>query len=326
MSDISLFALSTGRGLAERVARHLQLPLGPLEEREFEDGEHKLRPLASVRGRDVYVIQSLYGEPGQGVDEKLLRLLFCIGALVDASAERVTAVVPYLCYTRKEQQSQSRDPVITRYVARLFEAVGTARVVTMDVHNLAAFQNAYRCRTDHLEAASLFVRHLLPRLGGAPVAVVSPDAGGVKRAERLRQRLAGALGQEIPLAFLEKHRGSGTLHTGALVGDVAGRAAVIVDDLISTGSTMLRAAQACRAAGAAAVHVVATHGVFASGAEAQLADPAIDQVGVTDSIPPSRLSPALVEEKVAVLGIAPLLAGAIEAIHAGGSLSALLED
>lgn len=324
MDDISLFALGTARNFAEPVAGQLKIPLGALEERDFEDGEHKSRPLVSVRGKDVYVVQSLYGEPGHSVNDKLVRLLFFIGALVDASAERVTAVIPYLCYARKEQQTQSRDPVISRYLARLFEAVGTSRVLTMDVHNLAAFQNAFRCRTDHLEATPLFVEHLAGRLGTMPVVVVSPDAGGVKRAERFRVRLGGVLGQELPLAFLEKHRGGGKLRGGAVVGDVAGRAAIVIDDLISTGSTMLRAAQACRERGATAVYAVASHGVFAGDAEAVLANPAIDEVVVTDSIPPFRLSAGLVQSKVAVLPAAPLFAGAIAAIHRGGSITALL--
>ncbi|MBS1188848.1 MAG: ribose-phosphate pyrophosphokinase [Rhodocyclaceae bacterium] len=325
MSDIRLFAPGTGRAFAEKVAGHLNLSLSPLEERLFEDGEHKTRPLASVRGRDVYVVESLYGEPGMSVNDKLVRLLFFIGALVDASAERVTAVLPYLCYARKEQKTQPRDPVLSRYVARLFEAVDTFRVVAMDVHNRAAFDNAFRCRTEHLEASALFAAHFAGRLGSVPVAVVSPDAGGVKRAERFRLRLGKALGQDPPLAFLEKHRGGGVLRSGALVGDVAGRTAIVIDDLISTGSTMLRAAQACREQGAAAVFAAASHGVFSADAGKVLADPAIDQVVITDSIPPFRLSPDLVQAKVAVLSAAPLFARAIAVMHGGGSITEVLE-
>lgn len=325
MSDISLFALGSGREFGEQVARRLNIALSPHEERDFEDGEHKTRPLASVRGKDVYVVQSLYGEPGKSVNDKLLRLLFFIGALADASAERVTAVVPYLCYARKEQKTQPRDPVMTRYVARMFEAVGADRVVALDVHNLAAFQNAYRCHTDHLEAAPLFAGHFAGLVGGGQVVVVSPDAGGVKRAERFRVRLGKALGQELPLAFLEKHRGGGILRGGAVVGDVAGRTAIVIDDLISTGSTMRRAAVACRERGATGVYAVATHGVFSAEAGAVLADPAIDQVVVTDTIPPFRLQDEAARAKLTVLPAAPLIGDAIAAIHRGGSLTDLLE-
>lgn len=326
MSDISLFALNSGHAFAEEVALRLGGLLGAHEEREFEDGENKLRPLMSVRGKDVYVVQSLHDDPALGVDGMLLRLLFFIGALVDASAERVTAVVPYLCYGRKEQKAQPRDPVISRYIARMFEAVGTHRVVSMDVHNVAAFQNAFRCPTDHLEANPLFVQHFAARVADRPVVVVSPDSGGVKRAERFRVRLGRELGQELPFAFVEKHRTGTTLRGGAIVGDVSGRTAIVIDDLISTGSTMLRAATGCREHGATAVHLAASHGVFADGSESLLANPAIDSVVVTDSIPVTRLSSGPLQSKLVVLGAAPLIADVIEAIHSGGSLTALFGE
>lgn len=149
--ELMLFALDASRDFGEAVSRELGTALAAHEEREFEDGEHKSRPLVNVRGRDVYVMQSLYGDAKQSVNDKLCRLLFFLGALRDASAARVTAVVPYLGYARKDRKSKARDPVTTRYVATLFEAVGTDCVVTLDVHNLAAYQNAFRCRTEHLE-------------------------------------------------------------------------------------------------------------------------------------------------------------------------------
>lgn len=324
-SDICLFALDSARDFGQQVAQSLGIALSAHEERDFEDGEHKTRPLSNVRGKDVYVIQPLYGDPQRSVNDKLVRLLLFIGTLVDASAGRVTAVLPYLCYARKEQKTQPRDPVTTRYVARLFEAVGSDRVVALDVHNLAAFQNAFRCRTEHLEANPLFVHHFAARLAGEDVVVVSPDAGGVKRAERFRRGLAAALGREATLAFMEKHRAGGVMRGGTIVGDVEGRSAVIIDDLISTGSTMLHAAKVCRERGALAVHAAATHGVFSAKAETVLADPALAQVVVTNSIPPFRLSPGLVQSKLLVLDVAPLIAGAIDAIHRDGSITALLE-
>src|SRR5688572_6269797 len=151
-NSIAVFALNASRDFGEKISAHLSISLTEHEEREFEDGEHKARPLASVRSKDVFVIQSLYGDSQQTVNDKLCRLLFFLGALRDASAERITAVIPYLCYARKDRKSKSRDPVTTRYVAALFEAVGADRVVTLDVHNLAAYQNAWRIRADHLEA------------------------------------------------------------------------------------------------------------------------------------------------------------------------------
>ncbi|BAL23817.1 ribose-phosphate pyrophosphokinase [Azoarcus sp. KH32C] len=324
-SDICLFALDNAQDFGQRVAQSLGVALSPHEERGFEDGEHKARPLCSVRGKDVFVIQPLHGDRQCSVNDKLVRLLLFLGTLADASAARVTAVLPYLCYARKEQKTQPRDPVSTRYIAAMFEAVGCDRVVALDVHNLAAFQNAFRCQTEHLEANPLFVRHFAPQLGASEVVVVSPDAGGVKRAERFRQGLSAALGREATLAFMEKHRAGGVMRGGAIVGDVEGRSAVIIDDLISTGSTMLHAAQVCRERGALAVHAAATHGVFSAKAETVLADPALAQVVVTNSIPPFRLSPALVQSKLVVLDIAPLVASAIAAINGNGSITALLE-
>lgn len=319
-----VFALAATAGFGERVAHAAGLTLAPHEERAFEDGEHKVRPLVNVRGRDVYVIQSLHGEPGQSPNDKLCRLLFFIGALKDASAATATAVVPYLAYARKDRKTQARDPVTLQYVARLFEAAGTDRVVTLDVHNLAAFQNAFRCRTEHLEARLLFVRHLLPLIGDAPVAVVSPDAGGVKRAERFRSALVDALGRAVPLAFMEKTRALDVVSGERLVGDVEGRTVVVLDDLISTGTTMLRAARACRAAGAGPIHAVATHGLFVGDAATVLDDPVLESVLVTDALPPFRLPEALTARKLTVLSAAPLIAEAVRRVAGGGSIVDLL--
>src|SRR5512146_2435841 len=197
-----LFALHASRSFGEEVARQLGISLSACEEREFEDGEHKSRPLVNVRNRDVFVIQSLYTDSKASVNDKLVRLLFFIGALKDASAGRVTTVVPYLAYARKDAKTQTRDPVTTRYVAQLFEAAGTDRVITMDVHNLAAFQNAFRCRTDHLEATKLFVTHFAALLKEeSQITVVSPDIGGMKRVERFRQALGRVLNRELKMAF-----------------------------------------------------------------------------------------------------------------------------
>lgn len=324
-SDLILFTLGASRAFGERMAMRLGIALAAHEERDFEDGEHKARPLTNVRGRDVFVLHSLHGEPGQSVNDKLMRLLFFIGALRDASAGRVTALVPYLGYARKDRKTKTRDPVTTRYVAQLFEAVGTDRVVTIDVHNPAAFQNAFRCRTEHLEAAGLFAEHFRPLVPGG-ISVVSPDAGGVKRADRFRKRLARATGQEIGAAFIEKYRSRGEVSGGTFVGDVESRAAIIIDDLISTGTTMLRAARACRERGATSVHAVATHGLFVGDAAAMVVDPLFDSIVVTDTVPPFRLPAGIAQERLTVIETAPLFAEAMRRIHSGGSLVELLEQ
>ncbi len=318
--DLAVFALDASRDFGTAVAHRIGVELDAHEEREFEDGEHKARPLVSVRDRDVYVLQSLHSDAQQSVNDKLVRLLLFLGALKDASAARVTAVVPYLAYARKDRKSKPRDPVSTRYVAQLFEAVGVDCIVTLDVHNLAAFQNAFRCRCENLEANPLFVAHFAGRLADADVVVVAPDAGGIKRAEDFRRRLAAALGRPVPMAFAEKHRSSGIVSGEALVGDVSGRVAIIIDDLISGGTTAARAAQTCRARGARRVHVAASHGLFAAGAGAMLAQDAIDEIVVTDTVSAARVPDAGLRRKTTWVSAAPLFAEAIARLHRGGSL------
>ena len=320
-----VFALDTSRGLGEAVAALLGTTLAAHEEREFEDGEHKARSLVNVRDRDVYVLASLHGDALRSTNDKLVRLLFLLGSLRDAAAGRLTAVVPYLAYARKDQKSKSRDPVATRYVARFFEGVGTDRVVTVDVHNVAAFQNAYRCGTENLEAAGLLADRCAALAGEGPVAVVSPDAGGIKRAERFRTILAARLGRAAAMAFAEKHRSEGAVSGDALVGDVAGRTAIIVDDLISAGTTVDRCARACLARGAARVIAAATHGLFAGAANEVLAASPLERIVVTDTVPAFRAVAPGLGARLEHVPIAPLLAEAIRRLHSGGSLVALRE-
>ncbi len=326
-TPLALFALNATRDFGARVAQALGVALCAHEEREFEDGEHKARPLESVRGRDAYVLQSLYADGAQSANDKLVRLLFFLGCLRDAGAARVTAVLPYLAYARKDAKTQPRDPVTTRYVAQLFEAVGPDCVVALDVHNPAAFQNAFRCRTEHLTTTRLFAEHFAARLRDAPrAAVVSPDAGGVKRAERLRQTLAHTLGREIGLGFLEKARAKGVMRGGRLVGEVDGATVVILDDMIGTGGTLAHAAGACKAAGAVRVYAAATHGLFVGDTTTLLGANEIESIVVTDSVPPFRLAPEVVARRLTVLPVAPLFAEAIRRLHTDGSLVELLES
>lgn len=311
---LALLSLACGAELTRAVADLLGvLPL-PVEERGFEDGEHKIRPLACVRGADVFLLQSLYGEPGLSADEKLLRVLFLAAALRDHGAARVTLVAPYLAYARKDRRTKLRDPVSIRYLAQLVEAVGIARVVALDVHNPAAFENAFRIETVHLEARPLFVHRCLPLVAARPAVVVSPDAGGLKRAEALRRALEEASGRPVPLALMEKHRSAGVVSGEAFAGEVEGRLAFLVDDLVSTGGTMLRCARACLARGAAEVRAIATHGLFTGDATQVVQDPLIAAWLVTDTVPPFRLPPEA-RARLELLAIAPLLAEAIRRLH-----------
>lgn len=324
--DPLVFAVNASRDFGERVCAHLGKALSAHEERDFEDGEHKARPLVNVRNRDVYVLHSLYGEAGQSGSDKLCRLLFFIGALKDAGAARVTAVVPYLAYSRKDMKSKARDPVTTRYVASLFEAVGTDAILTMDVHNLSAYQNAFRCRSEHLEANPMFAEHFLAKRQAADTVVVSPDAGGIKRAEQFRQRFSRDLDRPVGMAFAEKHRSGSRLSGELLVGDVRGKHAIIIDDLISTGSTIARTAKACRDHGAVHVAAAATHGLFMPGAEQILAERALDEIVVADTVPPFRLPSGPVRGKLMVLDSTQLFGEAIRRMHTGESIVDLLES
>lgn len=321
-APLRLFCLSASAELGAGLSAALAEPLAAHEERDFEDGEHKARPLDSVAGADVYVVQSLHGGPQQSANDKLCRLLFFIGAIKDAGAARVTAVTPYLCYARKDRRTKPNDPVTTRYIAGMFESVGTDCVVTLEVHNPVAFENAFRCRTVALSGTPLFVDYA-KGLADQRLSVISPDAGGMKRAEQLRESLEATLGRPVGKGLAEKHRSAGVVSGDLFVGDVAGTTALIVDDLVSTGKTLLSAARSARKAGATRVIALVTHGLFMQGAAEVVADPAIDQVVITDSVPPFRLEHQTGNNKLVILPVAPLLAETIRRLHEDRSLTDL---
>jgi ribose-phosphate pyrophosphokinase len=322
---LKIFALNRSHVFGQQLASSIGVSLGELEEREFEDGEHKVRPLENVRDTDAYVVHSLFGDNEQSVNDKLIRLLFFLATLKDAGAQRVTAVIPYLCYARKDRKTKPRDPLSGRYVASLLESAGADRVIALDVHNLSAFQNAFRCRTEHLEARNLFIEHLIPLIGEEEVVVVSPDTGGIKRAEQFRESLQEKLARPVASAFMEKKRSAGIVSGSAVVGDVQGRVAIIIDDLIASGGTIARTATACHQRGAARVLAAATHGPFAATADENLALPQLERLVITDSIPPFRLRSQATRAKLDILSVAPLFGNAIERVHSGGSIVDLLD-
>lgn len=323
---MKLFALNASRAFGEKVAAALGVRLDAHEEREFEDGEHKTRPLVSVRGEDVYIVQSLHGGPDQSPHDKLCRLLFAIATMKENGAARVTAAIPYLAYARKDRQTKPRDPVTNRYMAELFEAVGTDRVMTLEVHNVVAFQNAFRCETIHLDTRRLFTARAAKLAGAGPVVVASPDPGGVKRAQIFREYLEEALGRPVGSAFMEKRRSAGVVSGNLLVGDVADAHVLVIDDLISSGGTMVRAAEACREAGARATHAFAAHGLFTGEASTAMRNQALASVCISDTVPTFRLAKSVIEEgRIEIVSAAPLFARAIRRLHEGGSINALKE-
>lgn len=314
---MQLYALDADTTLAQALAAQLGVALCPHENRAFEDGERKLRPLTSPRGADAYVLHSLFGDPHHSPHDKLCQLLMFIATLRDHGAARVTAVVPYLAYARKDRQTKPFDPLNLRYVAQLFEAVGVAQVIVLEAHNLAAFQNAFRCPTLHLSAHMAFDAMVEPWLNQGPLVVASPDPGGVKRAQLWRESLQTRVRPTVGFAMVDKRRSAGVVSSDHLVaGNVAGATVLLLDDLIASGETLRRAAVAVRQAGAQSVVACAAHGLFTGTAAQVLADAAIDRLLVTDSVPTFRLPlDSAVRQKLTVTSVAPLLADAIRACH-----------
>lgn len=282
------FNLDASFELGAAIAAALGIDLAAHEERNFADTEFKIRSLDSVERKQVIVCRSLFGDDRQSASDKLLRLLVFIGSLKDAGAAEVVALVPYLAFSRQDRRTKPFDAVTTRYVAAFFEAAGADALVTADVHDPAAFDNAFRRRKVNVEAAPLFVEHFAARVSaGQRVAVLSPDAGGMKRAVRFAELLAARLDAPVEFALMEKRRREGQVSGEAFGGDVADAFVIIVDDLISTGTTLARAARAAVERGAASVHAAATHAVFAPAVTDALGVPEIESIVVTDSVTPA---------------------------------------
>ena len=324
VEGLRVFALHGTGALGTKIAHLVGRDLCAIEERSFEDGEHKIRSLETVAGCDVYVVHSLHGGPEESPNDKLCRLLFFVSALKDAGAARVTAVAPYLCYARKDRRTKAQDPVTIRYLAALFEAAGIDAIVTLEVHNEAAFENAFRCPSVALSTAPLLIGKIREIAADRAICVVSPDLGGGKRADLLREALEKAVGRPIGKALVEKHRSSGVVSGDLFAGKVANALCVVVDDLVSTGGTLVRAAKAARAHGAKEVIACVAHGLFMSGAESALADPSIDRIIATDSVPPFRLAPGPVLAKLDIISAAPLFAETIRRLHHNETVDDLL--
>jgi ribose-phosphate pyrophosphokinase len=323
---VKLFGLNTSKEFAAGLADRVGVWLASHEERDFEDGEFKVRPLESVRGEQVFVCQSLVSSNGQSVNDALARLLFLCGAVKDAGAEQVTALVPYLAYARKDRRTKPRDPVTTRYVAQMFEAVGVDAVVTVDVHNVAAFENSFRIRKENLEAATLFAEHFAPLVSVVErIVVLSPDAGGVKRARSFAALLESRCEKPVALAFMEKERSEGRVSGELFAGDVDGAVVIVIDDLISGGTTLARAAAAARVRGARSVHAAATHGVLSAAATDILRGAQLESIVVTDTIGGVRRRGAFLGPRLRVLESAPLFAATIERWLGGTGPTTLLD-
>jgi ribose-phosphate pyrophosphokinase len=321
-----IFAPSESRALGLAASERSGIALAALEEREYTGGEFKLRPLQSVRDRTVFVVQSLAETQAAPTALRLVRLLFLIHGLRDAGASRVVAVIPYLAYARKDRRTRSRDPVYTRYVAQQLEAAGASRVMALDVHNASSIDNAFRIPVDHLSALPMMAAHFVQHLPHGKWAVVSPDIGGIKRAQLFRELLERKTQEEVELVFIEKRREGEVLSGGAVVGNPEGRVAIVLDDLCASGSTLIKAATALRAAGATSVYATVTHTPLEDGLAALAAAQDIAQVVVTDSVGYAPGSASLgAKGKVKILACGELLGCAMARMLSGEPLAPLAE-
>lgn len=309
-NHFKVFTGNANPALASEICYELGCPLGAANVRAFSDGEVHLQVQENVRGADVFVIQPTCSP----VDRNLMELLLMMDALKRASAERITAVLPYYGYARQDRKDRPRMPISARLVASLIERAGADRILAVDLH-AAQIQGFFDVPVDHLFAAPVMVDYF-DELRGEDLTVVSPDAGGVERARNFAKRL------ESPLAIIDKRRSDvNVAEVMHIIGDVAGQHCLIVDDLIDTAGTLVKAGEALLEHGAKSVRACATHAVLSGPAVERIEQSQIEEVIVTNSIP-------LREEadncaRIKQLSVAPLLAKAIQSIHEDGSVSTL---
>jgi len=295
--------------LGEAIARSLSVPLGRAHLARFSDGEVWFQIQDNVRGADVFVVQPT----GPPVNENLMELLVMLDAFKRSSASRVTAVIPYYGYARQDRKDRPRVPITAKLVADLLSTAGTDRVLTMDLHS-AQIQGFFNTPVDHMFAAPVIIDYVL-RLKLPKLTVVSPDAGGVERARAYAKRL------EATLAIVDKRRDQPNVaEVHNVVGDVEGRTALIVDDIVDTGGTLAKVAQAVKEAGAREVLASSSHAVLSGKAMEKIDESPLSRLIVTDSIP---LGNRRTSEKIVVLSIADLMGKAIRNIHDEASVTSL---
>lgn len=313
---IKVFSGRNTKGMAQRVCDHLGTPLGGARTSLFPDGEVLVKLDDDVRGRDCFVIISTCSP----VNENLMELLIFCDCLRRASAKQITLVVPYFGYGRQDRKDEGRVPITAKLVANLITAANADRVVALDLH-AAQIQGFFDLPVDHLSATPVFFEHFMKRrdeLGD--LCLVSPDVGNVKVAESM----ANLLGAEM--AIINKRRITGSaVETGNLIGEVDGKTVLMFDDMISTGGTVIKAAELVRANGATHVIAAATHGVLAGSAMDNFSGPEVDEIVITDTIPTEGRCDAIAH-KMTVLSVGELLGEAIKRIHEDRSISELFRD
>jgi ribose-phosphate pyrophosphokinase len=315
-----LFSGTSNRGLADEVARRMQTRVANALVDQFKNGECRVEIRENVRGAEVFVLQSLCRTPwGGSVNDATMELLIMIDALRRASANRITAVIPFYGYATQDQKTKGREPISAKLLANLLQAAGAKHIVTLDLHS-AQIQGFFDVPVDNLLAAPHMSNHLRnEKLFGEKIIVVSPDATGVPRAEFFAKRLKSSLA-----VIIKRRPEPDVSEVTHIVGDVKGKIAVVVDDMVSTGGTLVTAAEALLKRGATEVYCVATHGIFAGDAVARFESSEIRKVFVTDTIPVSAY-PDGTGSRIEQLSIAQILADAIKRITANRSVSELFE-
>jgi ribose-phosphate pyrophosphokinase len=310
---MKIVACNSNRPLAEDVARILDIPLTKALVRRFADMEIFVEIQENVRGQDVFVIQST----SFPANDNLMELLITLDALRRSSTKRITAVIPYFGYARQDRKSASRSPISAKLVANLITEAGAHRVLTLDLH-AGQIQGFFDIPVDNLYAAPLFSRDIQERFAGRDVMIVSPDVGGVARARAIATRL------NCDLAIIDKRRErAGVSEVMNVIGDVAGRDCILIDDLVDSGGTHCNAADALIKRGARSASAYVTHGVLSGGAVGRVNASPIETMTVTDSIRPTEQVQAC--DKIRTLTIAPLLAEAMRRINDETSVSSLFD-
>jgi len=304
-----VFALTANKDMALEVVNQLGLELGDVEVKHFADGEVMVETLQSVRGKNVYIIQSTCSP----VTERLMEVLVFADGLKRGSAREINAVIPYYGYARQDRKAKAREPISAKLVADLLQVSGIHRVITMDLH-APQIQGFFDCPVDDLSAIPLFGRYFKKIINkDEEIVVVSPDHGGTTRARKLGTIL------NAPIAIIDKRRPKPNVaEVMGIIGDVKGKVAIMIDDIIDTGGTICAGAKALMDAGASRVYAACSHGIFSGDAIKKLQCSVFDEIVITNTIP---LSEDKKISKIKVLSVAPMIAKAIEHIELGLPLS-----
>ncbi|HUW96719.1 MAG TPA: ribose-phosphate pyrophosphokinase [Anaerolineae bacterium] len=311
--ELRILSGNANRPLSEAIAHRVGVPLSNMEVGRFADGEIRVRIEESVRGADVFLVQPTCPP----TSENIMELLVILDALKRASARRTTAVIPYYGYARQEKKTKPREPIAAKLVADLISVAGADRILTVDLH-VQSIQGFFDIPVDHIPAGPLLAEDLVSRgFTGPDTVVVSPDVGGVGTAKVLADRLSASL------AIIAKRRPEPNLvEVIQVIGDLAGKRAVLMDDIIDTAGSIVSAAEMVAERGASEIYAYATHGILSGDAVAGLETAPIKEIVLTDTIP---IPPAKRGSKIRVLSIAPIVAEAIKRVHADSSVSTIFD-